>query len=82
MDTLLAAMQNWFDPDTLGPLLLGWGGRILAAAAILLIGRSIAGLLVAWLHRGANRASMDATLARFLGRARFLLSLRSRMTAC
>lgn len=67
MEPLITALQNWIDSDVLGPLLLAWAGRIIAAAVIFLVGRLIVNLIVRWLHRGAGRASMDATLARFLG---------------
>jgi small conductance mechanosensitive channel len=67
MEPLLTSLQAWLDPENLGPLLVAWAGRIIAAVIIFLIGRWIISLLVGWLHRGAARANMDATLARFLG---------------
>ena len=38
MENFIAAFETWMDPQIAGSLILDWLGRILAAAAIFLIG--------------------------------------------
>lgn len=65
MDDLRSAISGWLNPQLIGELLLSWSGRILAAAAIFLIGRFVARLLAEWFSRAVLRVGMDQTLARF-----------------
>lgn len=66
MENLLGALGSQLDPEALVPLLLSWGGRVLAALVILLIGRWVAKALRGWFRRAAAAAEMDETLSRFL----------------
>jgi small conductance mechanosensitive channel len=65
MDELRAAISGWLNPQLIGELVLSWSGRILAAAALFLIGRFVARLLAEWFSRAVLRVGMDQTLARF-----------------
>jgi small conductance mechanosensitive channel len=65
MEELRAAISGWLDPQKVGELLLAWSGRILAAAAIFLIGRLVARLLSEWFSRAVQRVGVDQTLGRF-----------------
>ena len=67
METLRTWIARWIDPQVAGDIALLWAGRILAAALILLIGRSVARALTAWFRRAVLRVRMDETLSRFLG---------------
>lgn len=60
-------IQQWLDPAYLGPILAEWGGRILAALAIFIVGRWIAGLIASLIIKAIEKADVDQTLARFLG---------------
>ena len=67
MEQFLASLEKWFDPHVLGQLLLDWTGRAVAALAIFVIGRLVAGWLSRWLTATVRRVGMDETLARFFG---------------
>jgi small conductance mechanosensitive channel len=67
MEQFLATLEKWFDPHVLGQLLLDWTGRAVAALAIFLIGRLVAGWLSRWLSGTMRRVGMDQTLAGFFG---------------
>lgn len=56
-----------FDPDMLVSLATAWGGRLLAAIVVFVIGRWIVGLIVRWLRMAMKKAEVDATLTGFLG---------------
>ncbi|MGD2167668.1 MAG: mechanosensitive ion channel [Gammaproteobacteria bacterium] len=56
-----------FDPETLTSLAATWGGRVLAALAVFVIGRWIVGLIVHWLRAAMTKADVDSTLSGFLG---------------
>ncbi|NIW24416.1 MAG: mechanosensitive ion channel [Gammaproteobacteria bacterium] len=45
---------------------MSWGGRVLAALAVFVIGRWISKALAGWFRRGVTKAGVDDTLARFL----------------
>lgn len=75
METVEKLLQKLSDPDLLQQLLVTWGGRILGALAVLVIGRWIAKALVAWLTRGLNRADVDPTLSAFLGNIAYMALL-------
>jgi NhaP-type Na+/H+ or K+/H+ antiporter len=63
---LLQSIGAYLDPEVLGTFLLEWGGRVLAAVVIFLVGRWIALALSTWLARGLEKARADWTLTRFL----------------
>ncbi len=67
MDKLLDGIGRLMNPDLIGPILLDWMGRIVAAMLIFLIGRWIASALTRWFTRAVERAGVEATLAHFLG---------------
>ena len=67
MEQFLASLEKWFDPQVLGQLLLDWTGRAVAALAIFVIGRVVAGWLSRWLTGTMRRVGMDQTLAGFFG---------------
>jgi small conductance mechanosensitive channel len=54
------------DPDLIWSLAAMWGGRILSAIVVFVIGRWIVGLIVRWLDAAMRRADVDETLAGFL----------------
>ncbi|MEJ2218298.1 MAG: mechanosensitive ion channel [Gemmatimonadota bacterium] len=56
-------------------LLQVYGLRVLAAIAILIIGRILAGLVRAGVHKALARAKVDVSVARFLGNLGFALVL-------
>ena len=66
MENLLGALGTQLDPEIVGPLILSWSGRILAALVILLIGRWVAKALISWFGRAFSKAEMEETLSRFL----------------
>lgn len=63
-------MEEWLnsvlDMETLGPLLIDWGWRILAALLIFLIGRMIAKRLAGLAAAAMGKARVDDTLIQFL----------------
>jgi small conductance mechanosensitive channel len=65
MEELRAALAGWFDPQVVGGLVLDWGGRLLAALAIFVIGRIVATALSRWGGRAMQRVGVDQTLSRF-----------------
>jgi small conductance mechanosensitive channel len=65
MEQLRAALAAWLDPEVVGGFVLHWGGRILAALAIFVIGRIVAIALSRWGSRAMQRVGMDQTLSRF-----------------
>jgi len=67
MEQFLTILEKWFDPHMLGQLLLDWTGRAVAALAIFVIGRVVAGWLSRWLAATMRRVGMDQTLAGFFG---------------
>jgi len=54
------------DPEAVWPLLFDWGGRIVAALLIFLIGRWISRRVSNGVARATERAGVDPTLTRFL----------------
>jgi small conductance mechanosensitive channel len=73
MEQFLANLEKWFDPHVLGELLLDWSGRAIAALAIFVIGRLIAGWLSHWLTATMRRVGRDETLARFFGSLSYIV---------
>ena len=62
MEQLLAL----FNPEMLTTLATEWGGRLLAALAVFVLGRWIVRLIIRWLNVAMQRAEVDATLMGFL----------------
>jgi small conductance mechanosensitive channel len=54
------------DMETVVPLVLSWGGRIIAALLIFLIGRWISKRMAAGVAAATERAKVDPTLTKFL----------------
>ena len=73
MESLLASLNEWFDPAVLVPLVLAWSGRITAALVVFIVGRWISKSLTGWVRRGMDRAGIDATLSRFLGNLVYIM---------
>lgn len=65
MEELRASIFAWLNPQFVGELLVGWGGRLLGAFAIFLIGRLVAAALARSFVSAMQRVGMDQTLARF-----------------
>ncbi len=66
MDSLRETLTIWLDPEFTGPLVMGWGLKLLAALLIYVIGRWAAKALTRWVGRAIIQANVDATLSRFL----------------
>ncbi len=66
MENLLGAIDSWLDPAVMGPLVLGWGGRLLGALLIFVAGRWVAKALVGSFRKVVGKAEVDETLSRFL----------------
>ena len=66
MNSLRETLTIWLDPQLMGPLVLGWGLRLLAALLIFVVGRWVAKALIRWAGRAFTTAELDATLSRFL----------------
>ncbi len=66
MDSLRETLTIWLDPQFTGPLVMGWGLKLLAALLIYVIGRWAAKALTRWVGRAIIQANVDATLSRFL----------------
>ncbi|HSG63844.1 MAG TPA: mechanosensitive ion channel domain-containing protein [Gammaproteobacteria bacterium] len=73
MDNLLAGFGQWLDPQFVTPLIVTWGGRIVAALAVFVIGRWIAKAITRGIRRAMSRADIDETLGRFLGNLIYIL---------
>ncbi len=67
MDRMLNGLAKVIDPELLGPILLNWTGRLVAAILIFFIGRWIAAALTRWFGRAVQRGGVETTLASFLG---------------
>ena len=73
VDSLLASLGEWIDPTVVGPLALGWSGRIAAALIVFIVGRWLARSATGGIRRGMDRAGVDATLSRFLGNLIYIM---------
>jgi small conductance mechanosensitive channel len=67
MNELKTLLTEWFDPHEVGSFVMSWGGRVVAALAIFVIGRLIARALSRWLSRALRRVGHDETLGGFFG---------------
>ena len=59
--------STWLEPRLVGDLLLLWGGRLLAALAIFVLGRLLLRALTRWATSAMQGVGLDSTLCRFLG---------------
>jgi len=66
MENVLANLSAWLDPQLIGPLVLGWGGRLVASIIIFVVGRALATVLTRWFRKAVARAEIEETLIRFL----------------
>jgi small conductance mechanosensitive channel len=67
VDDFKTLLSDWFDPRDVSAFVLGWGGRVLAALVIFIVGRLVARALANWLSRTMQRVGPDPTLNRFFG---------------
>lgn len=75
METLQAWITTWLDPRVVGTAVMDWGGRILGALVIFIIGRMLMRGLTRWATVGMRRVGMDDTLSRFLGNLLYIVLL-------
>jgi small conductance mechanosensitive channel len=66
MDDFLGSLSGFLDPELLGPILLDWGGSIVAAILIFLIGRWVVVVLTGLFGKTVERAGVETTLKSFL----------------
>jgi small conductance mechanosensitive channel len=67
MAELRELFANWLDPTRLGDIAVLWGGRVLAALAIFIIGRLLLRAVANLAANAMRRVGLDDTLSRFLG---------------
>lgn len=67
MDALKSLLATWFDPHEVASFAVAWGGRVIAALVIFLVGRIVARGLSLWLRRGLQSVQHDETLSGFFG---------------
>jgi small conductance mechanosensitive channel len=67
MAELRELFANWLDPQRVGDLIVTWGGRVLAALAIFVIGRLFLRGVATLATNAMRRVGLDDTLSRFLG---------------
>jgi small conductance mechanosensitive channel len=75
METLQAWITTWLDPRVVGAAVMDWGGRILGALVIFIVGRMLMRGLTTWATMGMRRVGMDDTLSRFLGNLLYIVLL-------
>lgn len=75
METLQAWITTWVDPRVVGAAAMDWGGRVLGALVIFIVGRMLMRGLTSWATTGMRRVGMDDTLARFLGNLLYIVLL-------
>ena len=73
MEELRTLVLDSLDPSVASGVLLLWGGRLLAALAILLIGRLVARGLSNWAGSAMLRIGRDATLSRFFANLTYMV---------
>jgi len=67
METLQTWIATWVDPKVVGEAVMDWGGRVVGALLIFIIGRMLMRALTSWATSAMRRVGMDDTLSRFLG---------------
>jgi small conductance mechanosensitive channel len=75
METVQAWITTWLDPRVVGAAVMDWGGRILGALVIFVIGRMLMRGLTKWATVAMRRVGMDDTLSRFLGNLLYIVLL-------
>jgi len=75
METLQTWVTTWLDPRVVGSAVMDWGGRILGALLIFIVGRMLMRGLTTWATVGMRRVGMDDTLSRFLGNLLYIVLL-------
>jgi small conductance mechanosensitive channel len=75
METLQTWIATWLDPEVVGTAVVDWGGRILGALVIFVVGRMLMRGLTNWATTGMRRVGMDDTLSRFLGNLLYIVLL-------
>jgi small conductance mechanosensitive channel len=75
MENLMTFLSTLFDPQVFGAVVMTWGGRVLAALLIFLIGRLIARGLTRLFSHTVERVGLDNTVARFLGNLIYMVLL-------
>jgi small conductance mechanosensitive channel len=68
-------LSTWLDPRVVGEVVMTWGGRVLAALVIFLIGRLIARVLTRVFSAAMQRVGLDNTVAKFLGNLIYMVLL-------
>jgi small conductance mechanosensitive channel len=75
MEQLQAWITTWLDPRWVGEAVMDWGGRILGALVIFIIGRLLMRGLTTWATGAMRRVGLDDTLSRFLGNLLYMVLL-------
>jgi small conductance mechanosensitive channel len=72
MERLQEIILAWLDPEILGPLVLNWGLKLIAALLVFVLGRWVAKILTKWFARAIAKADVDSTLIKFLSSAIYM----------
>jgi small conductance mechanosensitive channel len=75
MAELQAFLSTWFDPRVVGAVMLTWGGRLLAALVIFLVGRMLLKALSSRATGAMRRVGVDDTSSRFLSNLLYMVLL-------
>jgi Small-conductance mechanosensitive channel len=75
METIQTWITTLLDPHLVGEAVMDWGGRILGALVIFVIGRMLMRGLTTWATVAMRRVGMDDTLSRFLGNLLYIVLL-------
>ena len=75
METLQTWITTWLDPKLVGAAVMDWGGRIIGALVIFIIGRMLMRGLTTWATVGMRRVGIDDTLSRFLRNLLYIVLL-------
>lgn len=66
MENILGLISEWLNPEMLRSIILSWGGRVVAAIAVFVIGRILIGFITRWIALALKHAEVDPTLISFL----------------
>ena len=75
METLQTWITTWLDPRVVDEAVVDWGGRLLGALLIFIVGRILMRALTNWATTAMRRVGMDDTLSRFLGNLLYIVLL-------
>jgi small conductance mechanosensitive channel len=75
MDELRTTISAWLDPQLIGEILIAWGGRVLGAVAIFVIGRFVVRAVTRAFNHAMQRVGLDQTLNRFFGNLIYMVLL-------